>query len=99
MFDIWWGHILLTRVALIVSIAVFLPVQLLLCFKVKSRIFRLLPVIILSALTAVLVICGLVYQGWDGLGYILIAVFTGCMLFMCGVGWGIWAIIHKHKAK
>jgi len=37
-------------------------------------------------------------QGWDGLGYIFLAVFAGFMMLICGVAWGVWAII-KHKQK
>jgi hypothetical protein len=37
--------------------------------------------------------------GWDGLGYVFLAIFTGFMMFMCGVAWGIWAIIKLIKKK
>lgn len=80
-----------------VSVIILFPIQLLLCFKVKSRTVRLLPIIILSVLTAALVITALAVQGWDGLGYALFAIFTGFMLFMCGIGWGIWAISRCKK--
>ena len=48
MFDVWMNDIELTTAVLIFSIFILLPVQLLLCFKVKSSILRLLPVILLS---------------------------------------------------
>ena len=35
--------------------------------------------------------------GWDNLGYIFLAIFTGFMLLMCGIGWGIWWMIHRKK--
>ena len=92
MFDVWLGDIELTTVVLNLSSAVFLPVQLLLCFKVKSKMIRLLPVIVLSAITAFLVVMAAMATGWDGLGYIFLAIFTGLMLLACGIGWGIWGI-------
>ena len=44
MFDIWIGDVELTRCALIFSLVVLLPLQLLLCFKVKQKGIRLIPV-------------------------------------------------------
>jgi hypothetical protein len=102
MFDVWMGGIELTTAVLIFSIVVLLPIQLLLCFKVKSRAIRLLPVILLSIPTIIFTVMSVAITGWDGLGYIFLAIFTGFMLLMCGVGWGIWAIsklIKKKKAN
>lgn len=92
MFDVWSGNGELTIIALIVSVAVILPVQLLLCFKIRKIVIRLLPVMVLSVLTAVLSLLAAVTSGWDSLGYIVLAVFTGIMLLVCGGAWGIWAI-------
>lgn len=94
MFDIWMGDIELTTAVLIFSFAVLLPVQLLLCFKVRSRIIRLLPAVLLSILTIIFAVMSAAVTGWDGLGYIFLAIFTGFMLLICGAGWGIWAIIN-----
>lgn len=97
MFDVWSGNGELTIIALIVSVAVILPVQLLLCFKIRKIVIRLLPVMVLSVLTAVLSLLAAVTSGWDSLGYILLAVFTGIMLLVCGGAWGIWAIAKRMK--
>ena len=99
MFDVWIGDTELTTLVLIFSIIVVLPIQLLLCFKVKSRAIRLLPVILLSIPTIIFVMMSVVITGWDGLGYIFLAIFTGFMLLMCGVGWGIWAITKSVKKR
>ena len=99
MFDVWMGDIELTTAVLIFSIVVLLPIQLLLCFKIKSRAIRLLPVILLSIPTIIFVMMSVAITGWDGLGYIFLAIFTGFMLLMCGVGWGIWAISKVIKKK
>ena len=97
MFDMWYGDIELTTLTLIISFSVILPIQLMLCFRGKNRVVRLLPVAILSSVTAILLVVVLIVQGWDGLGYAIWASFTGFMLFMCGVGWGIWWIINRKK--
>ena len=92
MFDIWMGDIELTTVVLIFSIVVLLPAQLLLCFKVKSKVIRLLPVGFLSIPTIIFTVMSAVTTGWAGLGYIVLALLTGFMLLICSMGWGIWAI-------
>ena len=99
MFDVWMGDIELTTAVLIFSLIVLLPIQLLLCFKVKSKAIRLLPIILLSIPTLIFIVMSTTTQGWDGLGYIFLAVFTGFMMLICGVGWGIWAISKLIKKK
>lgn len=99
MFDVRMGDIELTTFVLIFSIAVLLPIQLLLCFKVKSKAIRLFPVIVLSIPTIIFAVMSIAITGWDGLGYIFLAIFTGLMLFMCGMGWGIWATARLVKKK
>ena len=56
MFDVWMGDIELTTAVLIFSIIVLLPFQLLLCFKVKSKSIRLLPIILLSIPTLIFIV-------------------------------------------
>lgn len=97
MFDVWSGNGELTIIALIVSVAVILPVQLLLCFKIRKIVIRLLPVMVLSVLTAVLSLLAAITSGWDSLGYVFLAVFAGIMLLVCGGAWGIWAIAKRMK--
>lgn len=99
MFDIWFGDIELTTLTIIISIVIFLPVQLLLCFKVKNLVVRLTPIILLSVLSAVFIVLWLSTPGWDGLFYAFFAIFVGFMIFMCGVGWIIWAAAYGLKKK
>ena len=97
MIDVWYGDIELTTLTLIISVALLLPIQLLLCFKVKSRTIRLLPITILSILAVAFIFLNFATPGWDGLGYVFLAIFAGIMIFMCGIGWGLWAIIKAIK--
>ena len=98
MFDVWMGDIELTTFVLIFSIVVILPIQLLLCFKVRNKAIRLLPVVVLSIPTIIFAVMSVAMTGWDGLGYVFLAIFTGFMLLMCGIGWGIWWIINRKLA-
>lgn len=99
MFDVWMGDVELTTLVLVFSLVVLLPVQLLLCFRVRSRKIRLLPVIVLAIPTIVFTLMSFAISGWDGLGYIFLAIFAGFMLLVCGVGWGIWAIAGLIKRR
>jgi len=96
MFDVWAGDIELTTAVLIFSV-VLLSVQLLLCFKAKSKAIRLLPAITLSIATIIFVVMSVAITGWDGLGYVFLAIFTGFMLLMCGMGWGLWWAVKRRK--
>ncbi len=99
MLDVWLGGAELTTVCLIVSAVALLPIQLLLCFRVRSRMIRLLPVVVL-ALTALIFCCKAVTStDWDSFGYTFLAILAGLMLFMCGIGWGIWAIVGIVKKR
>ena len=63
MFDIWMGDIELTTAVLVFSIIVLLPIQLLLCFRIKSKVIRLLPIILLSIPTLIFIF---MYNGEKG---------------------------------
>ena len=99
MFDVWMNGREFTAAVWFFSIVVLLPVQILLCFKVKRKVIRLLPVILLSIPTLFFIAMAITATGWDNLGYIFPAIFTGFMLIICGIGWGIWAITIFIKRK
>ena len=95
MLDVWIGDINIAPFIWIFTLIVVLPVQLALCFKVKSKNIRLLPVIILSILTVAAAIAATIRTDWDALFYLICAVYLAIMLFVCGIGWGIWVIVRK----
>lgn len=99
MFDIWLGEIELTRLCLILSLAVILPGQLWLCFRVKRLIWRLLPVIVFAGLTAALLALAAVSAAWESLGYALLGALTGLMLLLSAAGWGLWWLIARKRAR
>lgn len=92
MFDVWIGDINIAPFLWIFTLLVVLPIQLALCFKVKSKIVRLLPVIILSILTLIAAVASATSIDWSALFYLIFTVYLGIMLFVCGIGWSIWAI-------
>ncbi len=89
----------LTTSFLILSIAIILPCQLLLCFKIKSIILRLLPLIAFLILTVLFAVRMFTADGWDGLGYMFLAIFMAIMFAICGVCWGIFAIVRFVKKR
>ena len=99
MFDVTVGEsqMSLGVFIFIFSAVVLLPFQLFLCFKVKKLILRLLPVTALFVLASAFIISSFTASGWDAIGYILLALFTGFMIIACGIGWGIWAIYRVIK--
>ena len=102
MGDVWIGNIEFTTFIAICSVFIVLPVQLLLCFKVKNTFIRLLPSILL-AITTIFLFC-LMYSAeeWDAIGYALLGVFSGVMLIVVGIAWCIWAVvraINKRKKE
>ena len=97
MLDIWIDDINIAPFIWIFILIVVLPVQLGLCFKVKSKIVRLFPVIILSVLTVATAIASAIGTDWDAVFYLITAVYFAIMLFVCGIGWGIWAMVRKTK--
>ena len=99
MFDVWLGGIELTTFVIIFSALVLLPIQLLLCFKVRSRLIRLVPVMLLSVLVVIFAVLSYVVIGWDAIGYLFLAIFAGMMLAACGIGWGIRAIATLMKRQ
>ena len=99
MFDIWIGDMNLTVLILVFSFVVVLPVQLLLCFKVKSRTLRCLPMAMFLLLAVAAFILNGATPGWDGMGYLFGAIYAGIMLFLCGVGWCVWALVGGLKKK
>lgn len=101
MGDIWIGEVDLTTLVVIVSVLVILPIQFLLCFKAKNLLVRLLPSIILAVATISFFALMFVAQDWDAIGYAILAVFSGSLLIITGIAWGVWAIVsvvQKRKA-
>ena len=74
-------------------------VQLFLCAKIKKLIIRLIPTIVLATVTVVFTILIFVFDGWDSVGFLLLAVWTAFLLGACGAAWALWWLLTKLKKK
>ena len=86
-------------IALMVAV---LAVQLLLCFKGKRKVVRLIPVFVFLFLTVASLVMVYVLESWSSLGFFLLAVGMAALLGVCCLGWiifGITALIKKRKAR
>lgn len=86
-----------TTVVVFISAISVLLLQLFLCFKVKRMLIKLLPIALLIVSTIVFSICSASINGWDGLGYLFFALLSFGLIFVCGIGWGIWATVRKRN--
>lgn len=84
-------------IVVFISAIATLILQLLLCFKAKKIFIKLLPIALLIVSTIVFSICSASINGWDGLGYLFFALLSFGLIFVCGIGWAIWAIIKKRS--
>lgn len=94
MFE-WTFEFDAPTVVIFLSAIGVLLLQLLLCFKAKQTFVKLLPIVLLVISTIVFYIFAVSVNGWDGLGYLFFAVLSFVLIFVCGIGWGIWAMVRK----
>ena len=99
MLDIWYGDIPFANCVIIFSLIVILPIQILICFKAKSIFVRFIPIIVLTAAVLIWIILSLAVAGWEGSLYLFVAIYLLFMIFVCGIGWGVWALIKYKGAK
>ena len=83
---------------LLLSIILVL-LQMFLCFKVKKKTIRLIPVYLTLVLTIVFTTLGFIFDGWDGFGFFFLAICSAVLLVCSGIGWGIWAIVKKARGR
>lgn len=84
-----------TAVVVLISAIVTLLLQILLCFKSKRIWVKGLPAILLVLSTIVFSICSARIGGWDAFGYLFFAFLSIGLIFVCGIGWVILAIVRK----
>ena len=99
MSDISIRDIAITTLIAVSSILIVFPLQLLLCFKTKKLLLRLLPSLLLTVTTVFLFIMIRVTTDWDAFGYAILFVFSVVFLIFSGIAWGVWAIIKLIKKK
>ena len=81
----------------LVSVMLTLLLQLLLCFKAKKTLIKLVPVILLTIAAIVLYIIAHNVGGWDAFGYLFFVALCFGLLVVCGICWGVWALLRQEN--
>ena len=92
MLHFGWLDIRTDWFVLLVSV-LLIVLQLLLCFRVKNLWLRLLPCFLGTVISVALVILSFFLEDWDRFGLLFLALCSAVLLCMCGLAWGIWAIV------
>ena len=71
---------------------VLLIIQLILCFKAKRNIIRLIPVMLFAGLTIVFLCLTYISEDWDSIGFFFLTITSIVSLIGCGISWGIYGI-------
>lgn len=72
----------------------FCALQLFLCLKVKKMILRLIPTVVTALSTVVLfVLATMITEGWDAIGYLILAICAGAFFCACVLAWLIYLVI------
>lgn len=69
--------------------------QLWLCRKAKSVIVKLIPIALLTLSTIAFSICSAYIGGWDGFGYLFLALLSFGLILVCGMSWFFCAAFGK----
>lgn len=99
MFDIWIGKTNLTVLVLILGFAAVLPLQLLLCFKSRSRILRLLLPSLFLALLLAAAAGYAVIPGWESLICLFGVLYAVFLLLLCAAAWGVWLLVRRLRSR
>lgn len=92
MFDVWLGEVNLWNVLIILTVPAVLGLQLLLCFRVRSKILRWLPALLFGTVALACLLMLLRVTGWDALFYVVLAAYAGVLLLASLAGWAAWLI-------
>ncbi len=99
MFDLWVGDVNLVPIFLAVSVCVVLPIQLLLCFKVKSRIVRLIPIFLSVISLIFFTVMFFITSDWSKIAHLIFIIYSLFLLLMCGLAWLVFAISRRMRKK
>ena len=88
-----------TDVWIILALLLTLLLQVFLCLKVKKLWIRLIPTAILFVSTVVFTVLLFLSEGWDALGYLLLALFAALFLGASVLGWLTYAIVKAVRTR
>lgn len=88
-----------TEIALLLTAAILVVVaiQLILCFKAKKKLFKLLPPALCALAAIVCYVLAITAKDWSGFIYGIVAVCLFALLFFCAVAWLIYAGVRLVK--
>ncbi|MBQ2251349.1 MAG: hypothetical protein II329_00130 [Clostridia bacterium] len=86
-----------TDIFVYIVATIVLLVQLLLCFKVKNKHIRLMPVYLFSLLTVVFGILAIFFDGWDRVGFLVLAACAAFFLLVCAAAWAVWRVVNRRR--
>ena len=86
-----------TDIFVYIVATIVLLVQLLLCFKVKNKFIRLIPVYLFSLLTATFGILAIFFDGWDRVGFLALAACAAFFLLVCAAAWAVWRVVNRRR--
>ncbi len=85
-------------IAIIIGIVIF-ALQMILLFKGKFLIIKLLPILLCAIASVVFIITTFTTEGWDALGWLLLFVFALIYLGVCAFAWVVYGIIKLFTRK
>ena len=75
-------------------------IQLLVCFKAKEFIYKLVPGVLCFISMVVFFFIACYVDSWDGLFLFLpLSALSLVFLIGCGLAWGVWALTRINKSK
>lgn len=87
-----------TDVFVLILLIMVAFLQMLICYKTKRLAIRLIPAFVLSTVTFVFAALGIVFDGWDSLGFFFVAFCATMLLLGCGIGICVYEIVRKIRS-
>ena len=81
---------------ILIGLALFI-VQLIFCFKAERAFFKLLPVLLCLLAGIAFLICVFVMEGWNALGFLILAIYCGFAVLVCVASWIVFGITRFFK--
>ncbi len=97
MSELYVSDINLADVIMFLIIPLSFIVQLILCFRVKHIAVKIIPTALFTLTTLALFIAVFAAQGWEAIGYLILAVWSAIILAACLIPWAIYLIYRLVK--
>lgn len=91
-----------SEVFLLIISTLTLIIQLLLCFKIRNKFIKIIPIILFVISAIIFSVLIFVLDDWNSIGCLLLAIGSLFLIFVCCIGWIIWRFnmkLEKEKLK